>query len=224
MITDQVLLSRIKQSRVFNIRQNKSEILAALSSPINMKLKQQLVENLDGEYRSDKYTNPDEYDDTQTVDIDVNDESSDVSEDSDNKESTEKLTVDKSQQNRQISSDDESDDGQPDDADTNSDDEISESVDINTVSIIEEVKHLLNGDGDTDGVNYVQLSESSNVQDNIKEMWIYYNDNININGDMLSKIISTITSKYADWQFNRMARTYNAVIFVVNVDDVVNIE
>ena len=189
-----------------------------------MKLKQQLVEHLDDEYRSDKYTNPDEYDDTQTVDMDVNDESSDVSEDSDNKESTEKSTVDKSQQNRQISSDDKSDDGQPDDADTNSDDEISESVDINTVSIIEEVKHLLNGDGDTDGVNYVQLSESSNVQDNIKEMWIYYNDNININGDMLSKIISTITSKYADWQFNRMARTYNAVIFVVNVDDVVNIE
>ena len=40
------------------------------------------------------------------------------------------------------------------------------------------------------------------------ELWIYYNDDINLNSVMESVIDSV-----PDWEFNRLARSHNAVVF-----------
>lgn len=78
---------------------------------------------------------------------------------------------------------------------------VEDELDINQLkSILNESSSL------TYGVS--RISERKN------EVWIYYNDDINLNS-MLSDIIYAVeSSKFKNLEFNRIARSDNAVVFV----------
>ena len=97
-----------------------------------------------------------------------------------------------------------------DTSDDNSDEDVESSEAITAVVEdeldINQLKSILNeGSSLTYGVS--RISERKN------EVWIYYNDDVNLN-PMLSDIIYTVeSSKFKNLEFNRIARSDNAVVF-----------
>lgn len=77
---------------------------------------------------------------------------------------------------------------------------------------VESIKGTLNSKDDTSGVSRV------GVKDN-KEVWVYYNDNVNLNDVMVPVIEQMNASGYNYLEFNRLARSDNAVVFVVLRED-----
>ena len=77
---------------------------------------------------------------------------------------------------------------------------------------VESIKSILNAKDDTSGVSRV------GVKDN-KEVWVYYNDNVNLNDVMVPVIEQMNASGYNYLEFNRLARSDNAVVFVVLRED-----
>lgn len=78
--------------------------------------------------------------------------------------------------------------------------DVTERVDV--------IKGTLNGQAETAGVSRVH------VKDN--EMWIYYKDDINLNNIMTAVIEYMNAAGYTDLEFNRLARSDNAIVFVIN--------
>ena len=68
-----------------------------------------------------------------------------------------------------------------------------------------ELQELLKSQEQCPGVRKVSLQGD--------EIWIYYSDNINLN-NVMEPTISALAS-YPNIEFNRLARTYNAVVFTV---------
>ena len=98
-----------------------------------------------------------------------------------------------------------------DNASTDISEEYVESSEAITAVVEDELdsnqlKSILNeGSSLTYGVS--RISERKN------EVWIYYNDDVNLN-PMLSDIIYTVeSSKFNNLEFNRIARSDNAVVF-----------
>ena len=108
--------------------------------------------------------------------------------------------------------------------DTSSDTEdVAESVSVNKTSVTAssslinaptEIKGMLNLDGDTQGVALVKYNES--------ELWVYYQDDINLNNIMYNVIEKINSSGYSYLTFNRLARSDNAIVFDVGVTDTDN--
>lgn len=103
--------------------------------------------------------------------------------------------------------------------------EVEESVDVQQTPIkasldlktaVEEIKGMLNLDDATHGVVLVKLNEA--------ELWIYYQDDINLNNIMYNVIEKINASGYSNLTFNRLARRDNAIVFdicAVSTDTVV---
>jgi len=68
-----------------------------------------------------------------------------------------------------------------------------------------EIQELLKSQEQCQGVRKVSLQGD--------EIWVYYSDNINLN-NVMEPTISALAS-YPNIEFNRLARTYNAVVFTV---------
>lgn len=68
-----------------------------------------------------------------------------------------------------------------------------------------ELQELLKSQEQCSGVRKVSLQGD--------EIWVYYSDNINLN-NVMEPTISALAS-YPNIEFNRLARTYNAVVFTV---------
>ena len=78
----------------------------------------------------------------------------------------------------------------------------------------ETIKGTLNAREDTKGVTRLQVSEH--------ELWIYYNDDSNLN-DKMVEVISVLNSTgYTYLKFNRLARSNNAIVFdiALNVEPI----
>ena len=73
---------------------------------------------------------------------------------------------------------------------------------------VEVIKGTLNGQAETAGVARIH------VKDN--EMWIYYKDEVNLNNIMTNVIEYMNAAGYTDLEFNRLARSDNAIVFVIN--------
>lgn len=96
--------------------------------------------------------------------------------------------------------------------------DIEESVTISSTTLVQDVKTgfdgnvlkgSLNANSDTAGVSRVV------VKDN--EVWIYYNDNTNLNNVMSQVIDKVYALGYDYMDFNRLARSDNAMVFVMTV-------
>lgn len=132
---------------------------------------------------------------------------------------------------------DDSDDGLAEEEDTTDDDELidtsddsdddDDSIDSKTSTsgqritasqsiedIPSEIKGTLNMRSDTEGVSRVR------VKDN--ELWVHYNDNVNLNNVMGPVIELLNAANYSYLEFNRLARTENAIVFEVSQIDTNN--
>ena len=77
-----------------------------------------------------------------------------------------------------------------------------------------ELKGTLNARSSTNGVNRVAVKNN--------EIWIHYNDDINLNNVMTAVIDTLNSANYHYLIFNRLARTDNAIVFTINGNDTDN--
>lgn len=78
-----------------------------------------------------------------------------------------------------------------------------------------ELKGTLNARSSTTGVNRVCVKNN--------EIWIHYNDDINLNNVMTAVIDTLNSANYHYLIFNRLARTDNAIVFTINGNDTDNV-
>lgn len=91
---------------------------------------------------------------------------------------------------------------------------VTASTNVELSSLPEEVKGTLNSRQDCCGVNRVMIKDN--------ELWIHYNDDINLNNVMTSVIELFNAIGYTYLEFNRLARSANAIVFLVNINDTAN--
>lgn len=78
------------------------------------------------------------------------------------------------------------------------------------VADCEIIKGTLNAREDTTGITRLEVKD--------KELWVYYNDDTNLN-DKMVEVISVINSTgYTYLKFNRLARSNNAIVFDINLN------
>ena len=79
------------------------------------------------------------------------------------------------------------------------------------IGIANEIKGTLNARQDTAGVNRVQMKND--------ELWVYYNDDINLNNVMTNVLNVLNAANYKYFEFNRLARTDNAMVFTLSIEN-----
>ena len=95
---------------------------------------------------------------------------------------------------------------------------VSESSDVSGTPVIasvdfstqtDSIAGILNANSDTAGVRRCMVKPED-------ELWIYYNDSINLNNVMEPVISLLNASDYGHLDFNRLARTDNAIVFSIS--------
>lgn len=209
--------------KMFRSSSRKDHIRANIANPINVELVQQIEDLTDDE---DKISNsPSEGSSANTKERKILkgpssspsggsyspsfDDGSEPSDDDifiPDEENPDDIPDDSNEENGSLNTEDVSDDT----SDDISDEEVESSETITAVVEdeldINQLKSILNESSSlTYGVS--RISERKN------EVWIYYNDDVNLN-PMLSDIIYTVeSSKFKNLEFNRIARSDNAVVF-----------
>lgn len=77
------------------------------------------------------------------------------------------------------------------------------------ISDCESIKGTLNSREDTTGVTRLQVKDS--------ELWIYFHDDANLNDKMVNVIEVLNAVGYTYLNFNRLARSNNAIVFDINL-------
>lgn len=230
-------LEKIYASKLFRAHSNKAKIQAAIQNPVNSELVQQLREYLDDEYIRPEYLEPETH--KPEVEPSVEQESSE-GEGAPSTPSAAPSTPHHSSAPSPVSFDEPSA-GEPE-GEEPLDEELSEvletppseteeveveestktagkkieaSISLNATedqlqSIFDVLKGTLNGREDTSGVCRILLKSDTS------ELWIHYNDDTNLNNVMESVIQVLNASGYTSLEFNRLARTQNAIVFTVN--------
>lgn len=95
------------------------------------------------------------------------------------------------------------------DAEVSTDEEITESTRINASTCLDTsnlniLKDGLNSVQDVAGVTRIVVKEN--------ELWIYYNDDTNLN-NIMTEVIDYVIQRCPDVDFNRLARSDNAIVF-----------
>lgn len=229
-------MKSIYASKLFRSSRRQSKILAAMDNPINVELIKQLEEYLDDEYQKleRNLSKPDSEDDS-SLDTDRADS---------NKKTTSKPNFSSNPTSSAPSSlsekygddlDAESEElgAELDTSDLNSDADQSANSATSVLkssikssmtlqnplvvtqnlysSLVGEIKGTLNARNTTCGVSRV------NIKNN--ELWIYYNDDVNLNTVMPNTIDLLNASSYHYLVFNRLARTDNAIVFDITDTD-----
>ena len=240
-------LERVYPSKLYRVNKNKDSIKSAFENPINSQLLQQLFNQVDDKYKKlDDVKNDDvkpetsKYDDPQ---VDNADEKSENSSSHDNSNINRHFSspmnfesmsnVDDSMEDADKDFDDATENDIPDDVSDNApddnDSDVAESTKICRKSVeaakalytntekthdfkadCDVIKGTLNSRQDTTGVI------RTTVKDN--EMWLYYNDSINLNNVMAQVIEVLSNAGYNYLEFNRLARSDNAIVFEINPD------
>ena len=81
-------------------------------------------------------------------------------------------------------------------------------------SLVGELKGTLNARSETSGVSRIAIKS--------EELWIYYNDDVNLNSMMPNVIDVLNAANYYYLVFNRLARTDNAIVFDLTTTDTNN--
>ena len=77
---------------------------------------------------------------------------------------------------------------------------------------VKDIKGILNAQDETSGVSRVSYKNDT-------EVWVHYNDNVNLNDVMIPAIELMNQSGYTYMEFNRLARSENAIVFVIIKND-----
>lgn len=221
----------ILSCKMYKTANNKQRILASIQDPINAELVEQLKEYID-------IPSADTSEDSAKVvlqDIKVQDESE--SKDSENTKESNSTTEnvgesDKNTEKPEITEND----SEQSSTDEESDKPVEESTKVagtkviaQTVlyepnrcvaytsidDVVHELKGALNLKDDTAGVNRVQVKQN--------ELWIYYNDSVNLNSVMNPVLDYLNSASYNYLEFNRLARSDNAIVFEISFIDTNNV-
>lgn len=227
-------MKAIYSCKLYKTHPRKDKIKAAISNPINTELVSQLRSYLDDEYQplADR-PEPDVADDLRE---DADDLSSDVNDGGSSgslgprptsgslSAKFDALLGDEGASDDFTDSDMgdlDSDADDVDDTDLDTEDEtageleeIGESTSISTstdVNLTDAVKSSL--------CQYPELSKFNRVLEKNNELWIYYNDDVNLN-NIMGLVIEQLVDDHLDQlEFNRLARSDNAIVFQVSTDD-----
>lgn len=82
---------------------------------------------------------------------------------------------------------------------------------------VADIKAMLNASELTFGVNRVRTKGEN-------EVWVYYNDSVNLNDVMVPVIEQMNRPGYTYLEFNRLARSENAIVFVIIKDDTMRVK
>lgn len=231
-------MKAIYSCKLYKAHKNKAKIQAALGDPANKGLVQQLRRYLDDEYIKPEYVDPDLLE--EEVEEPVPDEENAGTEDntptslprrstplsspsapaggpSKLDDLADRLSEEESGGNNQSIDDTDEEPAPP----------VEESVKVKKSAIkgsyvlplsssfiadaCSELKGTLNMRQDTCGVDRVQFKDD--------EVWIYYNDKINLN-NVMSVVIEVLNAaNYTYLEFNRLARSDNAMVFQIIFND-----
>ena len=206
------MIEPIFSSKLFAVSSRKAEIRAAASNPINQNLMQQLSTALDKSYQKAEYLLDEEdqeklrQEQTESVETEVDEtEESEVTEESgvapkeESPENAEGVPTDTGSVDTKTEA--------ATDIDTGIDDSDMDDNGIqDTKSIADSVKATLNDNEDTTGVSRTAIKDD--------ELWVYYEDSINLNKVMASAI-ETLNNLDYGLEFNRLARSDNAIVFLM---------
>lgn len=224
----------IVASKMFKASPRQSAILAAMELPENMELVQQLDEYLDDEYLVLKQNAESEFSEETADDIEGKPKDTSFTKDDDASPapkgpSPAKFTPNESLMDKHGDELEKEEGSEPDmssnepdvpEASVQSkgkpimaDTVVNPFVDLyaSLIGIANEIKGTLNVRSDTAGVNRVQMKND--------ELWIYYNDDINLNNVMANVIGVLNAANYQYFEFNRLARTDNAIVFTVAIEN-----
>lgn len=219
------MLDAIYSSKLYKLSTRKSVISAATTSPMNVELVKQLRSYLDEEYQNDEYLdigNPDVPEEDTEERIKPSEESSSGGGGGGSVthiggEGSLSGELKDAEQDESGPTPPPSDEGKSDVGESvrlKSSKVISSyvsrtSVSESIASQLDNIKGTLNLRSDTSGVVRVVLRVSES------ELWIYYNDDTNLN-NVMEPVIMVLASQYGDCMtFNRLARTDNAIVFEV---------
>lgn len=224
-------MEAIYASKLYKASKRKDAIRAAIENPVNTELVAQLAKYLDKEYQKPEYVNPSASAASESEsDTGLNPNLGDDFSPSDNLVHVPSgggdlgpmPDVDGVEDNLfNDDADSESDDTPSDDSGLDVSDDVADDVEpvaveestkITASTDIDKqvMKGTLNSRQDTNGVNRIQQKES--------ELWIYYNDDINLN-NVMTQVIELLSTSDPNLEFNRLARTDNAIVFQI-VDSV----
>ena len=235
------MLKAIYSSKMYRSSKHKDKIKSAIANPINSELVQQLKEYLDEDDVIDKDELERQNRSNDSTHVEENEDDNKKSADSKSYHHSpvgapSKPVADNFKHIDESRLEDDSDevDEHLEDTDDQSDD-IDDSVENSTTvggqtieaqtalytepcnskiqlsAAIDEIKGILNSRQDTCGVNRVLSKES--------ELWIYYEDKINLNNVMGPAIELINAANYTYLDFNRLARSDNAMVFQINLTD-----
>lgn len=188
----------IYSCKLYKSSTRKNVINAALANPVNQPLVKQLREYLDDEYVTEEILEPE---DNTSAKKPVEPSTSKIDESSKHDD-----TID--------TKNDEGDTEIANSEGSREDNPVKSSITASLASIsvidVDSLKGTLNAVSDTAGVYRIRLDSEK------KELWFYYNDNVNLN-DIMTPVIELLeASNYYYLTFNRLARTDNAMVFVVS--------
>lgn len=239
-------LERVYASKLYRVNKNKDSIKSAFENPINSQLVQQLFNQIDDKYKKlDDIKNDDIKPETSKSDKSQADSPSAKADNSTshsspsiNRHFSSPMSFESGPDTDTAMTDNDTDfddsvsedniDDTPDDTSTD-EENVEESVKISGNSVeaakalytntekthdfkadCDVIKGTLNSRQDTSGVI------RTTVKDN--EMWLYYNDSTNLNNVMAQVIDVVSNAGYNYLEFNRLARSDNAIVFEINPD------
>lgn len=230
-------MKAIFASKLYKASKNKDKIHAAINDPLNVELVQQLKSYLDDEYIDEKYLGGDESSDTEnTSEGELPDIPTDDSDESmgggfsgggrsfgggpsggpsgggSKPDSDMGLADEHADELADLDSERAS--VVPDDADVESTIDIEPVDGCNIEDRVDEIRNILDSNPETSGINRIMVHDD--------ELWIHYNDDINLNNVMEPVIYALSDAGFDMLRFNRLARTENAIVFCVEPCESVN--
>lgn len=214
------MIDIIYSCKMYKNSKNKDQIVATLQDPTNAELVVQLQSYLDPQYRKKKPTKDNDNISDAQPKVDDND-----IDDPDSVHQGTKSTPDLSHSAASFSENhvddlsmdpgyesgvDEPKDLDDDVAQEPNNDDVTSSISASTaVETLQpdSIKGLLNASNDTSGVNRILIKG--------EELWIYYEDKKNLNNIMGPAIELLNSANYTCLEFNRLARTDNAIVFQI---------
>lgn len=209
-------MKQLYACKMYKSSTRKSKIQAALSNPVNQPLVTQLRSYLDDEYRKEEILEPD-IEMKNEKGSPVKDEHIDESSKDDKKvidDNTKFSNPNGDKEDIDVEDADNDNDSSADDNNVNS----SKKCAIRSSIDLDSLKGTMNAVSDTCGVQRLKIDEDK------KELWVYYNDDINLN-DIMTPLIELLeSSSYNYLIFNRLARSGNAVVFEISSTKVHTLE
>lgn len=218
---------------MFKASSNKEKIIAALNSQVNQELVQQLTSYLDQPYKRlvVQKLNQDNKSDEKKIDFSDEENLSMKDLHNDTSHSDERSHASRSGGFSHLPDMNELSKDLPDMDDVSDESDSTSQVDENESSSVEESTIINKSyvsscteipvDMIVDSLN-TSSNTSGSVRGQIKEqeIWIYFNDDVNLNTKMSDVINFLVASGYSYLEFNRLARKDNAMVFDITTKKV----